>query len=350
VSTAKTEPPTPQRLRELRRKGEVPISRELDKTAALLGALAALMLMAPGTIRSLVQATRAALAGDLGVDAAMVAFGALTARAALTVALVAAVAAVASGAVQTGLMFSPGRILPAPDRLTPGKSWMARFRLETAVGGTIALIAALLGGAAAAVGVRELMTSASALVDLAASDGAIAVAAVVADGIAATATIWLGIALVIALVDAVWQRSAFMRRNRMSLQEIRDEYKRSEGDPAHKARRAKAHRDLLASSIPDGVKRADVIVANPVRIAVGLRFRPEEVDAPTVTVVGRGATAKAIRREAARRRVPVYEERQVARALVDLEVGDEVPHTLFEPVAVVFRWIARSSGEAGAER
>ena len=346
MSSAKTEDPTPQRIRELRKKGDVPLSRELNKTASLVGALLAMAAVGPGAIRLLGDFAAEATRAEHEPVSALVLAGTVLLACALPVVGAAAIAAVAMGGIQTGLVFAPGRILPDAQRFKPGQAWSAKLKLDAWVNGGIALTATLVGAAVAAVGVRRLVRAAPDLATLAADGGAQAVAAVVADTMAVVGASWLGIAALVAIIDAVWQRKAFMRRNRMSNQEIVDEYKRSEGDPEHKARRERAHRELLRGDLRAGVAKADVVVVNPVRIAVGLRYRPEEVDAPVVTVTGRGDRAKAIKREARRKAVPEYVDRVAARAVVELDVDDTVPEELFEPIAVIFRWLSTLESES----
>jgi type III secretion protein U len=347
MSTAKTEPPTPQRLRKLRRKGDVPISRKLNQTGALVGGLFGLGSVAVSHTRTLAEFTTLMMAHQVAPLEAVTTGLVVFASAALPVAGAAAVGAVSFGAIQTGMVFAPKRLAPDAKRFQVGQTWKAQFRSDALVNGFIALVAVALCAVAAAVGVNRLVSHAPQLAERAATEGGLAVAGAVANTLAMVGGVWLIVAVVVAAIDLQWQRHSFLRRNRMSLQEIRDEYKQSEGDPEHKARRERAHRDLLQGDLRTGVKRADVVVVNPVRIAIGLRYRPDEVDAPVVTVIGRGDRAKAIKREAQKRRVPEYIDRRSARAIIELEAGDTVPEELFEPIAVIFRWLA---GLKDAER
>lgn len=346
MSTSKTEDPTPQRIRELRRKGTVAVSRELNKSAALVGALLAFIAVTPSVAHG--------LAGLFGLAAtvsdparALWLAGGLLMRSALPIAGAAAVAAVAMGVVQTGMLFSPSTVLPRSERFKLGQAWSSQLRVDSLVNAAIAAGATLVCALVAASGIRRLVSHSDHLADTALRQGASAVAGAVGDTMVSVGAAWLGVAATIALVDAVWQRHAFLRRNRMSFQEIRDQFKQSEGDPQHKARRARAHRELLQGNWRVGVERADVVVVNPTHLAIGLRYRPDEADAPIVTVSGRGDRAKAIKRLARRQGVPEYADRRCARAIIDLEVDEAVPDTLFEAVAVVFRW-AQSLKESDA--
>lgn len=318
------------------------MSSWLTRTASLLAGIVALLAVAPGTARQLGELLAVSLRGaDAAAEPLAVAgaAGRVWFGAAGAVAVAAALGAVAAGGMQTGFVFAPGRIAPDASRLKPGQTWASKLKLDALINGLIALIAATLGGVTAAVGIVQLVRSSRQLVPAASDGSTLAAAGVVADAVAVVVASWVGIACLVAGVDAVWQHAAFRRRHRMSPQEIRDEYKQSEGDPQHKARRARSHRELLAGDLRSGVGRADVVVTNPTHVAVGLRYRPDEVDAPVVTVSGRGDRAAAIKREARRRGVLEYADPPSARAMVELEVGDEVPERLFEPIAVIFRWV-----------
>lgn len=339
MSSAKTEEPTAQRLRKLREKGQVPTSRRLTSSAALLGGLAACMAVAPDVNRTLAALLGAALRGELGPAAALTVSGRIVATYGLTVAGVAAVAAVFAGGVQTGWLIAPKRLAPSLTAFNVAQTVKARWRKNAWWAGALGLAQCV---ASAAIGWHAIDRLTRTLPEtLAATDahGLAAALSAAASSIAMSGSLLLAVGLLAAFADAAMQRRLFIDEHRMSLQEIRDEYKQSEGDPQHKARREMAHRELLAGSIRDGVQRADIVVKNPTHLAIGLRYRVDEEDAPTVTVVGRGDTAKSILREARRRGLPEYADRPTARALIVLEVGESVPPELFEPVAVIFRWL-----------
>lgn len=343
MSGEKTEDPTPERLRKLREKGEAPHSREVTKTAALVAAILAIVATGRASTAALAALAHRCWALETDPGTALVTALELIARAAGAPAGAAAIAAIAAGITQTGALFAPKRIAPDPSRMRPGQVWKGRLRAETLVNAGLALTAAVVTGTASALGVRRLVDVAPAIAR-AGADGRIGAGlAAVADILVVIVAVWIGAACAAAIVDAVWQRTAFLRQHRMSRQEIVDEYKQLEGDPAHRARRERAHREILATPIREGVARADVLVVNPTHIAVGLRYRPEEAGAPTVTIAGRGVDAKAIRREANRQRVPLIEDRPVARATVDLEIGAEIPDSTYEAVAIVFRWLEQQS-------
>lgn len=338
MSLEKTEEPTEQRLRELRKKGDVPISRELLQGAAMLAALIAMSSGFAPFAAGLASLTREAWQAGAEPVVQLEAAAWLVIGFALPPLVAATLAAALAGLAQTGGLVAMQRVLPDGERLKPGRVWQGRFRKEQLVGAAIATAFALAGATIVAVLLTTWVNQAEALALESAGRWTLLVSRSLDRAWLAVSAL-IGLVVVYSLVDALWQRRAFIDRNRMSKQEIRDEYKRSEGDPEHKARRDRAWREMMTVTVREGVARTDVVIRNPNHIAVGLRYRPEEGDFPTVTITGRGEQARTIVREARRKGVPEFHDRQVARATVDLEPGDAVPESLFEPVAIVFRWL-----------
>jgi flagellar biosynthesis protein FlhB len=129
-----------------------------------------------------------------------------------------------------------------------------------------------------------------------------------------------------------------MKRLRMSKDEVKREYKESEGDPQLKAARERAHHEMLASATVANVKNATVVVINPTHIACALRYDEEEGDdAPLVVAVGEGDLARQIVEAAHAYGVPVLRDVPLARALVELVPGDRIPEELYEAVAEILR-------------
>ncbi len=332
-----TEAPTPQRLRELRRRGEVPVSAELARAAAALGAAAAIAGTGPAAVAGMVVlARRCFAAGELAPLRGLALAGEVLVRAAAPVLFVAAASAVVAGAAYTGALFAPKRLLPDGARMQLGAAWKARLRPETWATGARALA---LGAAGAAVGALAVTHAMAQAATAAQAGGVEAVTAAASEPLMLAVTAWLGLAALGGLLDGLWQRASFERQHRMTKQQVRDEYKQSEGDPSHKARRQAAHRELLASDLRRGVAESAVVVRNPTHVAVGLRWDPDTDEAPIVAVRGRGADAKAILREARRRRVPEIIDVRTARAAADLDPGEVIPAELYEPVAIIFRWL-----------
>jgi flagellar biosynthetic protein FlhB len=118
-----------------------------------------------------------------------------------------------------------------------------------------------------------------------------------------------------------------------------------EGDPVMKRRRREVQLKLAMQRIQRDVPRADVIVTNPTHLAIALRYRPEEMNAPRVVAKGADLMAIRIRQIAAVHRVPIVERRELARMMYDaVEVGQEIPERFYEAIAEVLAYVYELSG------
>lgn len=152
--------------------------------------------------------------------------------------------------------------------------------------------------------------------------------------------ILLGLAGVLGgLLDWWLQRRRFLRKQRMSTEELKRERKDQDGDPAIKAERRRRHRSLLAGTGMGALPNAKVVLINPTHIAVALRYEPSTDEAPVVLVAGRDERAIRIRNKALALGLPVVEQVQLARALVSLDEGDFVPEQQYAAVAEIIRLV-----------
>jgi type III secretion protein U len=332
MSESRTEQPTPRRLREARRRGQVARSTELSGAAAFAGGLAALVVTGPATARELARLLAAGLAS---APAAAVDPGTLVRAAAgavLRLTLPIAAAALAAGAIaaalQAGLGASLEPLRPRLERIDP-------FRGIARLLSPAQLVRALLGLAKAAALVLVLWTwfreAAAGLGEL---PRAGAPAALRAGSVLLELALRLAAALVVfGVLDLALARRAHRRALRMTREEVRRELKEDEGDPSRRAERRRRHRALLEAG---PVARATVVVVNPTHVAVALRHDREAGDAPRVVAKGTGLAAVRIRSAARRAAVPIVRDPTLARALHRLaEVGEEIPEELYEAAAAV---------------
>ncbi|PFG61609.1 flagellar biosynthetic protein FlhB [Thioclava sp. ES.031] len=140
-------------------------------------------------------------------------------------------------------------------------------------------------------------------------------------------------------IDYLWQRSEFLRRNRMTRKELTDEMKQSEGDPHLKAQRRQKGMELaMRQSVPDTAK-ADVVIVNPTHYAVALKWDRASGRAPVCLSKGVDAIAARIREIAAENAVPVHSDPPTARALfAAIEIGEEIRPEHYKPVAAAIRF------------
>jgi flagellar biosynthetic protein FlhB len=163
---------------------------------------------------------------------------------------------------------------------------------------------------------------------------------------------WKGgmVLLVWAGVDYALQRAGYERSMRMSKQEVRDEHRDLEGNPATKGRIKRRFREIRRRKMMRQVARATVVITNPDEFAVALEYIPEKMPAPVVLAKGRGELAQKIKREARWYEVPIIENKPLAQALYrTVEVGGMIPAKLYTAVAEVLAFIYRAQARARAE-
>jgi flagellar biosynthetic protein FlhB len=148
--------------------------------------------------------------------------------------------------------------------------------------------------------------------------------------------------LLIGFIDYAYQKHSFEKSIRMSKQEIKDEYKQMEGDPTVKRRIRQKQRELARGRMMSDVPKADVVVTNPTHIAVAIQYDQKSMIAPVVVAKGQGLVARRIRDLAEENKIPVIENKPLARALMaQVEVGEAVPQDLYRSVAEVLAFIYR---------
>jgi flagellar biosynthetic protein FlhB len=158
----------------------------------------------------------------------------------------------------------------------------------------------------------------------------------------------VGLAFVaVGVADYFLQRFLFLREMRMTKQEVKEEWKETEGNPVYKSARRQMHREILMQNMMTAVRRADVVVVNPTHLAVALKYDRAEMSAPTVLAKGAELIAARIREVAEESDVPIMRDVPLARALYDLEIDAEIPDELYESVAEVLRWVYRLAEERG---
>ncbi|HEY0469201.1 MAG TPA: EscU/YscU/HrcU family type III secretion system export apparatus switch protein [Polyangiaceae bacterium] len=332
----KTEQATPKRLAKARSEGDSPVSATLSQS---LGFIAALSVVG-GAIALATEQVGALLSAALhhpGPPASASTLARVVLSICLPVVATAAAASAAASFVQTGGALSAKKLAPSLDRLNPFTGLKNLLSWQRVVSIARALIAASLVSYFA---LRQLESHAP---DFAASIGDARAAARLAASIAGNVA-WFAAALGVALglLDLLLARRAWFQRHRMSKDEIKREHRESEGDPALKAARRRAHQEALTGATLGALKTASVVIVNPTHLATALKYSEEEQLAPSVIAQGQGEVAKLIVEAARAYGVPIVRDVPVARALNELEVGDEIPEVLYEAVAEILREIGQT--------
>ncbi|MFU0447120.1 flagellar biosynthesis protein FlhB [Pseudocitrobacter faecalis] len=339
----KTEDPTPQRLEKAREEGQIPRSRELTSLLILLVGVCVIWLGGESLARRLASLLSSGLRFDhsiindpnlilgqiiLLLKEAMLALMPLI----VGVVVVALVAPVMLG----GLVFSTKSLAFKLDKLNPLPGIKRMFSAQTAAELMKAVMKSLLMGSMAGLFLWLHWPDMMRL---------ISESPLVAMGNALNMVGFCALLVVLAIIpmvgfDVFWQIYSHLKKLRMSRQDIRDEFKQSEGDPHVKGRirqmqRAAARRRMMAD-----VPKADVIVNNPTHYSVALQYDENKMSAPRVVAKGAGLVALRIRELGEEHRVPMLEAPPLARALYrHAEVGQQIPGQLYAAVAEVLAWV-----------
>lgn len=146
--------------------------------------------------------------------------------------------------------------------------------------------------------------------------------------------------LVVGFVDYVYQKRKFNKDMMMTKQEVKEEYKESEGDPQIKGQIRRRMREASQRRMMKSVPEADVVITNPTHFAVALKYDSKVADAPIVLAKGADYLAQKIKEIARDNQIEIYENKPLARALYNnVEVGEQIPQELYQAVAEVIAYV-----------
>ena len=162
-----------------------------------------------------------------------------------------------------------------------------------------------------------------------------------AGSILVTATLLItGALFLIAVLDMSWQFFQHQKKLRMSLKDMKDEFKESDGQPEVKAQLRQRRREIAMNRMMTAIEKADVVITNPTHFAVALSYTPGTSEAPRVVARGADLTAARIRERAEQHQVPLFESPELARALYfSTKLDDMIPEALYHTVAEVIAYI-----------
>lgn len=333
---------TEQKLGKAREKGDFPRSTEVNSALAYLGALIAAGVAASYGVPGLINSARTLWMGAAQTDANGVEIGGLDTigRFALPVAgvtmalLTIPAAIILVGLIaQRGIVFVPSKVAPDISRINPiknigqkfGKSGLVTFAISLAKASSVAVGGWALFQAAMPVLLQGRETSAW------------------VNGLWfvgwRTLALALAISAVFAIVDLGWKHYDFRQRNRMSMKEMKDEMKDSEGDPHMKSARRQKSMEIVLSSMLADVETADVVIVNPTHYAVALKWQRGSGSAPICVAKGVDEIAQRIRERAKKNQVPIWSDPPCARSIhASVNIGAEIDAEHFAAVAAAIRF------------
>ncbi|NLW36336.1 MAG: flagellar biosynthesis protein FlhB [Syntrophorhabdus aromaticivorans] len=340
----KTEQPTDKRLTDAKKRGQVAQSKEVSSCLMILFTSIFLYFAASHGFQKMFK-VYAGYARNINLDInatniyGILSFGVY--QWLWTVAPIFALlvtVGILSAVLQTGFMWSPEALQPKFEKLNPLNGIKNLFSKKSAVEVLKSILKiVILGYIAYSIIVKEL----PAILSLPAKE---AQAIVEYLGTAAFAlALKVGLAfLAIAVLDLFFQKWQHKRDLMMTQQEVKEESKEREGNPMIKSRIKSLQREMARMRMIEDVKTADVVVTNPTRLAVALKYSPGQMPAPKIVARGAGFVAEKIREVAGAHGVPLMENKPLARALFHaVKVGDSIPEEFYVIVAELLAQVYR---------
>jgi flagellar biosynthetic protein FlhB len=346
----KTEEPTPERLRKLRKEGNVPKSQDINVAISFLGVFCVLAGVFPYIGDQMFGLFHTAVRAGIHVDSMGTALvSGMLYEALVTFAKIVAPATAAAfvlglslNVAQVGFMFTLKPITPDVKKINPVngfKNLVNKKKLVELIKTTFKfIVVSYLSYLALRSALRDvvLIVRSELLIGLR------VIGAIVWDFCIKIGAVFV----VIAAFDAFYQKKRYIKENMMSKYDVKQEYKQSEGDPHHKAARRQFHQEILNSAAPSNVRGADVAITNPQHIFVALKYDREKEDgAPEVVAKGEGIWADKLKEAAKQYGVPIVRNVPLAQALNKLDIGDEIPEELYEAVAEVLNFVYQLAEE-----
>ncbi len=339
----KTEDPTSRRLQEARDKGDIAKSVEVPSAAVLLVGLMTLYLSREYMVQTLGRLTAHYLGNAATIRLVPDSMYSLTRDGMIDMALVTGpflgavfLAAVVANYAQVGVIFTAEKITPDLQKIDPISGFARKFSMQALAELIKSLLKIGLIGYVAFSEVMAVLPEFMPLMDKEPYQ-------IMAFAGKTAFWIFLKCALVItilAIIDYAFQRWQFMKKMKMTKQEVKEEAKMTEGDPQVKGRIRSIQMQMARQRMMAEVPKADVIITNPTRLAIALRYEAATMTAPLVVAKGAGAIAQRIKEIAAEYDIPLVENKPLAQTLYKtVEINSPVPEELFQAVAEVLAYV-----------
>jgi type III secretion protein U len=337
----KTEKPTPKKLQDARKKGDVAKSKDVSSTVGLLvwfviaalattffaERLAALMLAAIASIHNNADGAMAFKnVSSIAVETL------LTLSAAIFIPVL--MIGLLIEFLQVGPIFTGEKMKLKFEHLNPAEGIKKMFGADNLVEILKSLAKTILLCLIGWLVIRATLAQIVGLMNAPEQLGT-AIWAVTKQLLAWT----IGIFVLVSILDTAWQRYSFTKKMRMSMRDIKQETKESEGDPYIKAQRKQTHMEWSQRNAANAAGAANVLVVNPTHVAIAIDYDKETCPVPTIAYKGEDLVAKAMRESAEENGVPILRNVPLARDLLArAEVGEIVPRDLFDVIAEVILW------------
>ncbi|WP_411346122.1 flagellar biosynthesis protein FlhB [Paenibacillus sp. WLX1005] len=345
----KTEEATPQKRREARKEGQVAKSIDIPGSAIMLGGIACLMIFGGFFLKRITWLFTDGFLHRLSTEITVANVMQMLGQYAMEILIIVSpvfvtvfLLAIITNYAQVGFMLTGKPLMPKLSKLDPIKGFKNIASMRSVVEFLKSVLKMIV------IGYLVYSTLAGVSHDIPKTaymppESILHFAA----GLTASLGLKVGVGLfVLAILDYMYQRYDHNKKLRMSKQDIKDEYKKTEGDPLIKGKIRERQRRMAMQRMMQDVPNADVIITNPTHFAVALKYDNSQMAAPMVVAKGQDFVALRIREVAKQNRVVIMENKPLARALfARTEIGESIPGDLFQAVAEVLAYVYKVKGK-----
>ena len=345
----KTEDPTPKKIEESRKKGEVALSREINNWVMLFAATIVVAAVTPFVFSNLYEVLKAYLERAYSFPSAPGGMRTLLGGGFEHVIMALAapfaifmIAAFLAPFVQVGPLMAPEAIKPQISRISPIKGWKRLFSARSLMEFAKGILKIGIIGVVGVVIVYPYFDKFEHIMDL-------PFPLILDELKVLVVRLLIGVLvvlIVVAVIDLVYQRHEHTKKMRMTKQEVKDEFKQTEGDPHVKARLRQLRTERARQRMMQSVPEADVVITNPTHYSIALKYDNETMDAPLCVAKGIDEVALRIREVAKAHDVILYENKLLARTLYDtVDIDESIPPEQYQAVAEVISYVFQRKGK-----
>jgi flagellar biosynthetic protein FlhB len=339
----KTEPATPKKKEDARKKGQVAKSKELSSIAVLLAGVLYLYFGAKGltfTLAAFIQEMFSYIPNLRTSDHKMLSLflqsGERFLSMILPIMIVLSVVALLTNYLQTGIVWSVDPLTPKASKINPFSGLKKMISKRSFVELAKSIFKILIVGWAA---FSTLKNEAIHIMPLMHQEE-IEIISLLAQVSFKVAIKCCWVIAILAILDFLYQRWEFTENLKMTKQEVKDENKQTEGDPLVKSRIRNIQREMARRRMMEEVPKADVVITNPTHLAVAIRYDPKaKMSAPIIVAKGANKLAQRIREIAEENHIPLVENKPLAQNLYKLDLGEEVPPQFYQAVAEILAYV-----------
>jgi type III secretion protein U len=337
----KTEQPSPKKLRDARKKGQVASSKEVVSSALILAIFAFFWAMSDFyyfKFEQMLLLPTQFIAGDFhyGLQQVFNGLGLIMLQMLAPILALVIVVVIVAHVAQFGILFALSSLKPDLKKLNPMAGLKKIFSIKNLIEFLKSLIKIVF------LAVMIYLVISNSLADLlkipyCGLDCIPLILGTLLKHLAINAAFAF---IIIAAADFTFQKFQHIKQLKMTKDEVKREYKEMEGDPLIKGKRKQLHQEMLNQNMVNSVKKSTVVVTNPTHIAIALEYREGQTPLPIVRAKGENLLAKRIIEIAKQEGIPIMENVPLARALHEQSAVDQyIPRDLIEAVAEVLRWV-----------